>query len=67
MTTKIDLKDAHTFLARLLHKAGAYLIDQANKRTQNQATELNIQIKANSADLVTKVGFEECRTRVWLI
>lgn len=51
----LDLLEAHTFLADLLHRAGFYLISQAQARTRNTAEQLNIQVKANSADLVTKV------------
>lgn len=51
----VDLLEAHTFLADLLHRAGFYLIEQAQARTQNTAQLLNIQVKSsNSADLVTK-------------
>ncbi|GAA5947858.1 hypothetical protein JCM3765_001113 [Sporobolomyces pararoseus] len=50
----LDLKELHTFAARIAIEAGSYLRDQAIQRMQGgRSFDESISIKENAADLVT--------------
>lgn len=66
----LDLPSLHRFAAHLSIDAGAYLRDQALQRASRHPGsghyDLELEIKENAADLVTKVsGVCVFLSRVW--